>query len=836
MAAPPPAVEPPAPAAAPAPGASPAGGAAPPKTPADPNLKLKGQTTAVALEQYGEFMEMGGDIELASAEKVANLHDGAAKARTRYAKQMKAAGFDPDPSGVADLWTPISKKSSLRRAQRAREQYKNALEGVGKQRESINADRKAALQAFLDKQTGPTTVDFDSPNIKEWRPPGVEPETPVTPHKPDIEFPLAEPKRVPKTTSATPEAGLAHRHQRAPRPHPGFESEHVIPYKAEIAGSQRPTLPRPQDPIAQLAPTILLSERVSEIKTNQGPNSDRARIARAKKDVASGKGVNFNKLFAESVEQANWAIDQASAEQAGAGGPVSAGPAPVGPTSPSAPPSSGAPPQATPPLPPAPQPAAGAATGEASAQPAVDTTAPPLPDPVSAPLSPKPLPAPAPTAVDQPAPTPAPSSPASAASSPPSEAAVQTGTPPQPAPSPAPAGPAAAPPGVQPAAPAAPAPAAAPSPLAATTAEPAAAAPAPPQPAPLTSAAPSAQPPAAETAGAQPGTPAPAVGASTAPPEPTSSSAGAGPAASSLAPTPRVPGSLQSQGAIVERVNPNYQPPPGTPDDLASLRNQVIDTLGMRANSEQFAQTMATQEAHHAANEKPVAELQKGTTEAITATEAHKRAIASRDEANARKKAQESEVHGTLEDYSSRAGRLVTLTGPLRALARFTGLASHFPDEPEPVVRFKRGILKINADSSHFISQLDKMDETISAQKAQQAERDKGVAADAATIKATDQKAGQSGEKLDAAKGTADDFDEKNKQRKSDAGEARKSSTAAAARFDAQAQQKQGQTISLAAAMQSWAQGHRHARVAALEASRKRLEALGYRVTEVREK
>ena len=504
---------------------------------------------------------------------------------------------------------------------------------------------------------------------------------------------------------------------------------------------------------------------------------------------------------------------------------------------------SGAPPQAPPP-PSAPQSTGGVATGEASAEPAVDTAPPPLPDPVSAPLSPKPLPAPATTAVEQPAPAPAPSPPTPAASSPPSaaapEAAAQTGTPAEPAPSPAPAGPAAAPASAQPAAPATPAPEAAPSPSAATSAEPVPAVPAPPQPEPSTSAGPSAQPPAAGPAGAQPATPAPApapaAGASAAPPQPASPPAGAPPATSSLAAPPRVPGRLQSQGAVVERVKPNYQPPPGTPDDLVSLRNQVIDTLGMRANAQQFAQTMATQEAHHAANEKPVAALQKGTEEAISATEAHKRAVANRDEANARKKAQESEVHGTLEDYSSRGGRLVTLTGPLRALARFTGLASHFPDEPDTVARFKHGILKINTDSSRFISQLDKMDETIAAQKTQQGERDKGIAADAATIKFTDQKAGQSGEKLDAGKGAADDFDEKNKQRKNDAAEGRKGSATAAGRFDAQAKQKRGQAVSLAAAMQSWARGHRQARVDALQASRKRLEALGYRVTEVNEK
>jgi hypothetical protein len=295
-------------------------------------------------------------------------------------------------------------------------------------------------------------------------------------------------------------------------------------------------------------------------------------------------------------------------------------------------------------------------------------------------------------------------------------------------------------------------------------------------------------------------------------------------------------GEPAAAGPIVERVNPTYQPPPGTPDDLVSLRNQIIGTLATCANVERFGQLMAQQEAHHAANEKPIEAMQKANEDSISATEAHKRAIANRDEANTRKQDHEDKAKGKLKDYSDKAGQLVTLTVPLKAVAGFTGLATNLPNEPDIVLRFKRGLLKVNADSSRFLSPFDKADQAIADQKNQQAVREQGIKADVATLKSTDTKAGAAAATFDTAKQNTDDFGEKNKQRKEDARGAKTEAQKTAATLDAQARQKQGQAMSLAAAMQFWANGHRQARLVALEATRKRLEARGYRVTEVAEK
>src|SRR5262249_31525935 len=46
---------------------------------------------------------------------------------------------------------------------------------------------------------------------------------------------------------------------------------------------------------------------------------------------------------------------------------------------------------------------------------------------------------------------------------------------------------------------------------------------------------------------------------------------------------PAKPPTLKPNAPITERVTPPYQPPPATPEQIVSLRNQVIDTLAMRA-------------------------------------------------------------------------------------------------------------------------------------------------------------------------------------------------------------------------------------------------------------
>jgi hypothetical protein len=298
---------------------------------------------------------------------------------------------------------------------------------------------------------------------------------------------------------------------------------------------------------------------------------------------------------------------------------------------------------------------------------------------------------------------------------------------------------------------------------------------------------------------------------------------------------------------VVEHVNPNYPPPPCSPQDIVDVQNQILETLDARAKAEDASAIMAQQQAHHKANQKPLTDMQKGTEDALSATEAHKQAVARRAEANLKKKKNEDQAAGSLSDYSNRAAKLSTITVPMRGFERFTSLASYIPDDPQKLpfevqpfsgtlLRAKRGILKMNTDSKKFLSQLDEMDNTIKQQKASQADRDKQVQADAKTISDTDKKAGESDQSLNQAKQTTQDLDNTNKDRLDQATKVRTEADQTAATLDSQAQEKQGKAQSLAAALEAWAPQHKQARLDALERTRKQMEQQGYKITEVKER
>ncbi len=360
--------------------------------------------------------------------------------------------------------------------------------------------------------------------------------------------------------------------------------------------------------------------------------------------------------------------------------------------------------------------------------------------------------------------------------------------------------------------------------------------PSPAQPAPETPSGAAAQAPStvpASGGGAPPGTASQATTQQTSPVPPAATVRGAPGQQQQAA---QGDGDIQSDAPIVERVSPRYPNPPGTPDDLVSLRNQIIDTLAARAQTEQFADKMAEQQKHHEANQKPLESLKKGNEESISATQAHQQAIANRDEANQRKQESEGKARSKIDDYSSRAGQLTSLTVPLKGLSKFTGLASSLPEEPNVVGSFKRKVLKVNSDSNRFLAQMDQMDQTMAGQKGQHEERDKGIKADADTLKDTNTRADRSAEAFAAAKETTEDFDKENQDRIKESSEQKAAARQSTAKLETQARQKQSQAVSLAAAMQFWAQSHQQARRDALEQTRVRLEAIGYRVTEVRER
>jgi hypothetical protein len=176
------------------------------------------------------------------------------------------------------------------------------------------------------------------------------------------------------------------------------------------------------------------------------------------------------------------------------------------------------------------------------------------------------------------------------------------------------------------------------------------------------------------------------------------------------------------------------------------------------------------------------------------------------------------------------------LTGPLWGIIGLTDLANWLPETPGFILRFKRNVLKINSDSTRFIAQLNDLEANVGAQTKLQKGRETGIRADAATLGKTRMKAKEAGVKLGQATKSLNETDLKNTERMEEAVSGRKEGQEIVATMDAQAQKKQSQAETLAAAMQAWAKQHRQARLDALEQTRKRFVAMGYSVTDMRER
>src|SRR5262249_36986520 len=157
------------------------------------------------------------------------------------------------------------------------------------------------------------------------------------------------------------------------------------------------------------------------------------------------------------------------------------------------------------------------------------------------------------------------------------------------------------------------------------------------------------------------------------------------------------------------------------------VERDILQALDARAEAERISGGMKQQEKHHKDNQKPIDDMAKSTEDQITATEAHEQAVQRRAQANERQKGNEGKGQGKLDHYSQEAGKLATIKVPMNGFKRFTGLAYSLPDDPGVLVSVKRGLIKMNKDTTNFLNQLDQMDEAIAAQRKGKPDRDKGI-------------------------------------------------------------------------------------------------------------
>jgi hypothetical protein len=274
-------------------------------------------------------------------------------------------------------------------------------------------------------------------------------------------------------------------------------------------------------------------------------------------------------------------------------------------------------------------------------------------------------------------------------------------------------------------------------------------------------------------------------------------------------------------GEGVERVNPQYPPPPATPAQIVAIQNQIINLLTVRATAEQEAQREGDRVNRCVANQGPIATTVADTAAGISAVQAHDAAVARREQLNAEQQQRQQESQKLTAGYPSRAAGFVALSVPLAVWERFTGLASHLPGEAgASMLRMNEEARKMQEAFAQMAAQMLGVDSAGPA-NAQQLESDQ------ARLEATGEQAQSSDERLHTANAGAKGLQEANEAALAEAAERRDTATERTQVCADAATQREKQADTLAERLRAWAGLHAKARQRAIDETTERLRREG---------
>jgi hypothetical protein len=279
-------------------------------------------------------------------------------------------------------------------------------------------------------------------------------------------------------------------------------------------------------------------------------------------------------------------------------------------------------------------------------------------------------------------------------------------------------------------------------------------------------------------------------------------------------------------GKGVERVNPDYSEPPGTPQQLEAIKVEIANLLANRARVEQAAARMGAQEQQHQAHQGPIQQAVQETAGGVTAAQAHQQAVARREQANQAQQQRQQEAGSLISGYPSRAAGLTVLTVPLAGFERFTHYASDLPGDVGGAME------RMNADAQRMQDAFAQMATAMATQDEAQPARQQELQGDQSRIQAADAQATTAEQDLQRANEGAQGLQEANETRIAEATAAREEAVQQGAELEAAQTTKEEQAQTLAEQLQSWAQEHKAARQTAIEQTVQNVEAQGYVVLE----
>ena len=278
--------------------------------------------------------------------------------------------------------------------------------------------------------------------------------------------------------------------------------------------------------------------------------------------------------------------------------------------------------------------------------------------------------------------------------------------------------------------------------------------------------------------------------------------------------------------AGVERVNPHYSSPPGTPDQVVALQNEILNLLAVRARAEAESQHEGQRVEACEANRAPITATLATTHGGLGAVRAHEQAVARHDAANQAQQQRQQEAAAKTGGYGNQAAGMGVIEAPLAAWEGFTSLASHLPGSAGDKMA------AMNAEAKKMQDAFGQMGAHMLGADGEQPARAASLADDSARIAATDAQAQASHQDLQSSADGAAGLQSANNATLAAAQQRQQLADKRSEELQSAADDRQAQADSLAAQMQAWAQAHRDERTQAVAATVARLQAQGKIVTQ----
>ncbi len=278
--------------------------------------------------------------------------------------------------------------------------------------------------------------------------------------------------------------------------------------------------------------------------------------------------------------------------------------------------------------------------------------------------------------------------------------------------------------------------------------------------------------------------------------------------------------------AGVERVNPHYSAPPGTPDQIVALQNEILNLLAVRARAEAESQHEGERIDACEDNRGPITQTLADTRSGISAARAHEQAVARHDAANQAQQQRQQQSAELTGGYGDKAAGMAVIEGPLAAWEGFTSLASHLPGSAGDKMA------AMNAEAQKMQDAFGQMGAHMLGADGAQPARAASLSDDSARIGATGVQAQSSHQEMQTAATGAAGLQSANEKTLAAAQQRQQAADERGDELQSAADDRQASADSLAAQMQAWAQTHRDERAQAVAATVARLQSQGKIVTQ----